>query len=85
MKPATKLTYRLVSGNNNMFCDQYLQEFKHVGTTMMTNPMEFYDNITANVAINRKHMIVTNKFTTIMWLAGIGTYNTWMITSDTDQ
>jgi hypothetical protein len=84
MKPATKLTYRLVSGKNNMLNDEYLQEFKHVGTTLMTNPMEFYDNITANVSINRKYMIVTNKFTTIMWLAGLGTFNTWLVTSDID-
>jgi hypothetical protein len=47
--------------------------------------MEFYDNITANVSINRKYMIVTTKFTTLIWLTGIGTFNTWMITSDTDQ
>jgi hypothetical protein len=84
MKPANKLTYRLVSGNNNMFCSEYLQEFNHIGTTIMTNPMEFFDNITAAVAINRKYMIVTTKFTTILWLVGMGTFNTWLVTDDTD-
>jgi len=52
---------------------------------MVTNPMEFYDNITAVVAINRKHMIVTNKLVFILWLTGIGTFNTWMLTSETES
>lgn len=85
MKPSNKLTYRLLSGDNNMFDDQYLQEFKHVGTSIMSNPMEFFDSITATVTVNRKYMVETNKLKGILWLVGIGTFNTWMITTDTDQ
>lgn len=46
--------------------------------------MEFYDSITATVAVNRKFMIVTNKFITILWLVAIATFNTWIVTTDTD-
>jgi len=51
----------------------------------MSNPMEFFDSITATVTVNRKYMVETNKLKGILWLVGIGTFNTWMITTDTDQ